>query len=152
MKHLKVIVPLYIVFSWFLIAAFVLFTEAVVETLFHPLTVDYPLESQFLVSTITLVNIFAGLFVLTSAIPSLMLKGRSILLQFLMIVPLVVVIELLRTYGDKLAFFPYVDLIVRQNPIIAAIHFVAPYIFLLYLHFQSKKHGIEIQNAHTGLQ
>lgn len=144
MKHLKVIVPLYIVLSWFLIAGFVLFTETVVETLFHPLSANYPLESQFLVSTITLVNIFAGLFVLTSAIPSLMLKGRSILLQFLMILPLVVAVELLKTYRDRLAFYHDIAFVVRQNPIIAVIHFVTPYIFLLYLHFQSKKHGIEI--------
>ncbi len=152
MKHLKVIAPLYILLSWFLIAGFVLFTETVVETLFHPLFANYPIESQFLASTITLINIFAGLFVLTSAIPSLMLKGRSILLQFLVILPLLVAVELLKTYRDRLTFFQYIDPIVRQNPIIAVIHLVAPYIFLLYLHFQSKKHGIEIQNAHADLQ
>jgi len=139
--------PLYISFAWVLMVSYQLFTQMAVKTVVIYIDVFWPLMGDWLTSRmdmIVFVYAFAWVFLLSSAIPSVILgKERGVLAQFFvcLIITFVafVVQDIITTYrgGPIDQMFSLAWLF--QNPFLAVGYLLIPYLLMLALDIHSWK-------------
>ncbi len=140
--------PLYISVAWTLMISYQMFTQAAVVTVIESIYRIWPsTTTAWLASRMEImifIHAFAWVFVLSSAIPSVLLKKtNSVLIQFfacliLALIPIWVK-DNLHLYTDS----QLVDQIFSMsglfnNPLFAASFLLAPYIFMLSLDIHSR--------------
>ncbi|MCK4482063.1 hypothetical protein KAU55_02470, partial [Candidatus Bathyarchaeota archaeon] len=107
MGKAALITPLYVSIAWTLMVSYQLFTQIAVSTVTTYIDVLWPSVGAWLVSRMDMlvfIHAFAWVFLLSSAIPSVILgKGRGVLIQFFVCLALTfsafVVQDVLFTYG-----------------------------------------------------
>ncbi|MEJ2272333.1 MAG: hypothetical protein P8X91_07620 [Candidatus Bathyarchaeota archaeon] len=81
-----ILTPLYVSVAWTLMTSYQLFTQTTVESVTRYINVFLPSIGAWMalrIDIIVFVHSFAWIFLLSSAIPSLILgKGRGVLIQF----------------------------------------------------------------------
>ena len=140
--------PLYISVAWTLMIGYQMFTQTAVVTVVESIYRIWPsTTTAWLTSRIEMmifIHAFAWVFVLSSVIPSVLLKKRnSVLIQFLACLMLALipiwVKDNLHLYTDS----QLVDQIFSMsglfnNPLFAASFLLVPYIFMLSLDIHSR--------------
>lgn len=141
------ITPVYISVAWSLMVSYQFFTQTAVTTVTTHIDMFWPSVGGWLVSRmdmIVFVHAFAWVFLLSSAIPSVILgKGRGVLVQFFVCLTLAflafVVQDVLIAYGggsmDQI--FNFADLF--SNPFLAIGYLSMPYLLMLGLDINSRR-------------
>lgn len=142
-----VITPLYLSVAWTLMISYQLFTETAVTTLVTEINTFIPSIGFWLAGRIDMVVFiyaFAWTFVLSSAIPSLLLgKDRGVLVQFFVCLTLTflafIIVDLMEIYAGtslaQLLSFAFIF----TNPILATFYLALPYIVMIGLDLRSKR-------------
>jgi hypothetical protein len=143
--------PLYISFAWILMVSYQLFTQTAVKTVVVHIGIFWPSVSAWLTSRmdmIVFIYAFAWVFLLSSAVPSVILgKERGVLAQFFvcLIITFVafVVQDIISTYrgGPIDELFRLTALF--HNPFLAVGYLLTPYILMLVLDIRSKRKRAE---------
>ena len=140
--------PLYISVAWSLIISYQVFTQTAVTSIINSLNGSWPSIGQMLISridTIAFIHAFAWIFVLASVIPTVILgKGRSVLLQFLLcLTATFVAVSIEEILPLVMGTDPIGQLqpvtILFQNPLTATAYLSIPYLFMVYIDFQSRR-------------
>jgi len=148
MGKAAVTAPLYICVAWTLIISYQFFTQTAVNSIVTSLSTFWPSLGSWLISRIGMVvfiHAFAWVFVLSSVIPSVILgKGRSVLVQFLLCLTLVLVAMLVEdaltlVMGSQPIYQLGSLMTWLRNPALAGAYLSAPYLFMLYLDIRSKR-------------
>lgn len=141
------ITPLYISVAWILMISYQLFTQTAVTTNIAYINMCWPSVGAWLASRtdmLVFIYAFAWVFLLSSAIPSIILgKERSILVQFFVCLTLTfiafLVLDALTAYGgmpiDQLLNLA----ILFNNPFLAIAYLSIPYLLMLLLDIRSRK-------------
>ena len=147
MAKAAVATPAYISFAWILMISYQLFTQTAVITVVSYVDKFWPLVGAWLASRtemIVFIYAFSWVFVLSSAIPSVILgKETRVLTQFFVCLTLTfaafVIQDLLATYGGGPieSFFSLSALF--RNPFLAAGYLSIPYALMLILDVRSRK-------------
>jgi hypothetical protein len=124
-----------------------LFTETAVNSVVTQISTLLPTASVWLSSRMDLiifVYAFAWVFVLSSAIPSVILgKERGVLAQFFVCLTLTflafIILDLLKTYGGNLLNQMLSLSFLFGNPILATLYLSIPYITLIALDLRCRK-------------
>ena len=141
------ITPLYISVAWTLMVSYQLFTQTAVTTVTTYIDVFWPSVGAWLVSRmdmVVFVHAFAWVFLLSSAIPSVILgKGRGVLVQFFVCLTLTflafVVQDVLITYGGG-SFSQIFSLVALfSNPFLAIGYLLMPYLLMLGFDIYSRR-------------
>jgi len=155
------ITPAYLSVAWTLMVSYQLFTQTAVETVVGSIKTILPDLGILLLSRIDMVVFiyaFAWVFVLSSAIPSILLgKGRGVIIQFIVCLTLTlsafVVLDVLNVYahfdlaGSLTSYVGWFT-----NPIFAVFYLSLPYVFMLALDLRArKKHKAENQVITTSM-
>lgn len=134
------VATVYVSAAWTLVVSYQLFTEKAVETVLSYITIFLPSASDWLASrvdTLVFIYAFAWIFLLSSAVPSIILgKQRSILVQFFVCL--------------ALAFIALVfqDILVGQisgltglfaNPLLAYVYLSMPFVLMLAIDVRSRR-------------
>jgi hypothetical protein len=138
--------PLYLSVAWILMASYQLFTETTVESLTSYINYFIPTIGAWMalrIDMIVFIHSFAWIFLLSSAIPSLILgKGRSVLVQFgvcLTLAFLAFVIQDVLTAQTSGALNQILGISqVFQNPLLATLYLSIPYLLMLGFDIKSK--------------
>jgi hypothetical protein len=139
--------PLYLSVAWTLMISYQLFTDTAVTTLVTQINTLIPSVGFWLASRVDMVVFvyaFAWTFVLSSAIPSLLLgKERSVLVQFFVCLTLTFLAFILLDIMETCAGTPLTQLlsfaILFNNPILAVLYLALPYILMICLDARSRK-------------
>ncbi|MCW4053120.1 MAG: hypothetical protein NWE78_07940 [Candidatus Bathyarchaeota archaeon] len=140
--------PLYISVAWSLIISYQLLTQAAVYSAITFVYSVMPSAGGVLFSRIDIIvfiHAFAWIFVLSSAIPSVILgRGRSVLLQFLICLSLTLVaFSIEEVLTDLMGTSPNSQLQILsawfQNPLLAGLYLSAPYVLMLYIDIRSRR-------------
>ena len=156
------VTPLYISVAWTLMVSYQLFTQTAVTTVTENINVFWPSIGTWLVSRMDMlvfIHAFAWVFLLSSAIPSVILgKGRGVLVQFFVCLTLTfsafIVQDILTTYGGKSIGQIFSLEALFRNPFLATGYLAMPYVLMLAFDIhsrrkQKKKEKIEnITNAY----
>jgi len=139
--------PLYISVAWTLMVSYQLFTETAVTTVVTHINMFSPSLSAWLASRIDMIVFiyaFAWVFLLSSALPSVILgKERGVLIQFFVCLTLTflafVIEDVLITYRDRPVdqIFNLANLF--SNPFLAVGYLSIPYLLMLTLDIRSRK-------------
>jgi hypothetical protein len=139
--------PIYISVAWTLMISYQLFTQTAVTTLVTQINTFIPSIGFWLSSRIDMVVFiyaFAWVFVLSSAIPSIILgKERGVLVQFFMCLTLTflafALLDVLQNYAgaslEQLLSFAFVF----NNPVLAALYLSVPYVIMIALDVKLRK-------------
>jgi len=139
--------PMYISVAWTLMISYQLFTQTAVTTLITYINTSIPSIGLWLYSRIGMIVFiyaFAWVFVLSSAIPSVILgKERGVLTQFFVCLTLTflafALLDVLKNYGgsslDQLLSFNFLF----NNPVLAALYLSIPYVVMVALHLRARK-------------
>jgi hypothetical protein len=136
--------PIYISVSWTLMISYQLFTQTAVTTKINTLipSIGFWLSSR--IDMVVFIYAFAWVFLLSSAIPSLILgKERGVLAQFFMCLTLTflafALLDVLQNYAgaslDQLLSFAFVF----NNPVLAALYLSLPYVIMIALDLRTRK-------------
>lgn len=147
MGKAALITPVYISVAWSLMVSYQFFTQTAVTTVTAYIDMFWPSVGGWLVSRmdmIVFVHAFAWVFLLSSAIPSVILgKGRGVLVQFFVCLTLAflafVVQDILIAYGGRSMdqIFNFADLF--SNPFLAIGYLSMPYLLMLGLDINSRR-------------
>ncbi|MEM3699281.1 MAG: hypothetical protein QXL57_00200 [Candidatus Bathyarchaeia archaeon] len=147
MGKTALITPLYISVAWTLLVSYQLFTQTAVSTVVSYITMVLPEIGWWMsyrIDMLVFVHAFAWIFLLSSAIPSVLLgKQRSVLIQFAVCLTLTflafIIQDLLKVYEIE----PISQLLglcfLFQNPIFATLYLSTPYVFMLLLDIGLRK-------------
>lgn len=139
--------PLYISLAWILMISYQLFTQTAVTTVMTYIDKYWPFVGAWLASRmdmIVFIYAFSWVFVLSSAIPSVILgKEKGVLVQFFVCLILTfvafVVQDILATYGGGPVDQLYGLAVLFQNPFLAVGYLSIPYLLMLILDVRSRK-------------
>ncbi|MDH7477321.1 MAG: hypothetical protein QHH17_02940 [Candidatus Bathyarchaeota archaeon] len=147
MGKVALVTPLYVSVAWILLVSYQLFTQTAVSTVVSYISVVLPEIGWWMsyrIDMLVFVHAFAWIFLLSSAIPSVLLgKQRSVLIQFVVCLTLTflafIIQDLLKVYEIE----PISQLLglyfLFQNPIFATLYLSTPYIFMLLLDIGLRK-------------
>lgn len=140
--------PLYIAVAWTLMIGYQLFTQTAVATVVNSIFKFWPsITSAWLVSRIHImifIHAFAWVFVLSSVIPSVLLKKKdSVLIQFvaclmLALIPIWVKDNLHLYTGSQVVDQIFSLSGLFNNPFFATVFLLVPYIFMFALDYHTK--------------
>lgn len=139
--------PLYVSVAWALMISYQMFTQAAVTTLVTYIHIFWPSVGAWLTSRVDMIvfiSAFAWVFVLSSAIPSVILgKERSVLIQFFVCLTLTFLAFI--AY-DVLAAYEVVPInqilrlvVLLNNPFLAIAYLSVPYVLMLIIDFRARK-------------
>lgn len=139
--------PVYISFAWILMVSYQLFTQIAVKTVVIYVDMFLPSVGAWLASRmemIVFIYAFAWVFLLSSAIPSVILgKGRGVLAQFFVCLILTfmafVVQDILTTYGGGPIEELFSLAVLFRDPFLAVGYLLIPYLLMLALDIHSRK-------------
>lgn len=147
MAKAAVVTPLYISVAWSLMVSYQLFTQTAVTTVTTCIDTFWPSVGAWLfprIHMLVFIHAFAWVFLLSSAIPSVILgKGRGVLVQFFVCLTLTfsafIVQDILTTYGGGPIgqIFNLADLF--QNPFLAIGYLSMPYLLMLGFDINSRR-------------
>jgi hypothetical protein len=142
-----VVTPLYISIAWTLMVSYQLFTQTAVTTVTTCIDTFWPSVGAWLfprIHMLVFIHAFAWVFLLSSAIPSIILgKGRGVLVQFFVCLTLTfsafIVQDILTTYGGGPfgQIFSLADLF--RNPFLAVGYLSMPYLLMLGFDINSRR-------------
>jgi hypothetical protein len=134
-----IITPLYISVAWILITTYQFFTQTTVTTVTAQIQTFSPILGSWLTTRldlVTFIHSFAWIFLLSSAIPSIILgKTRGILAQFSVCLVLTFIASIIQdvltglSIGTLDKIFGLAPLF--QNPILAGAYLSLPYILMI---------------------
>ena len=147
MGKAALITPLYVSIAWTLMVSYQLFTQIAVSTVTTYIDVLWPSVGAWLVSRMDMlvfIHAFAWVFLLSSAIPSVILgKGRGVLIQFFVCLALTfsafVVQDVLFTYGGGSIGQIFSLAVLFNNPFLAMGYLSLPYLLMLGLDIHSRR-------------
>ena len=139
--------PLYISSVWVLLITYQMFTSVAVISVVQSIGPFFPSIQEFLMPRIDRIEFmysFAWIWVMTSLIPSLILKRRSALLQFVVVF---VLTFLAVEFGNILSFVfggEFVEQIfgvtvLLGNPWLAALYLFVPFLIILSVDFYERR-------------
>lgn len=147
MGKTAIITPLYISIAWTLLLSYQLFTQTAVTTVVDYIQTLSPEIGVWLarrIDILVFVHSFAWIFLLSSAIPSVLLgKQRGVLVQFVVCLTLTflafIIKDLLAVYelepvNQMLSLY-----VIFQNLSFAIIYLSIPYILMLILDIHSRR-------------
>ena len=149
--------PMYISVAWTLMISYQLFTETAVTTIVTVVNTLLPSVGFWLSSRIDIVIFvysFAWVFVLSSAIPGLILgKERGVLVQFFVCLTLtflaLITLDILEIYGaaslNQLLGLSFIF----NNLVIAALYLALPYILMIALDIRSRNKNKKKEDLET---
>lgn len=141
--------PLYISVAWTLMVSYQFFTQAAVTTVITYLSMAWPSLGSWLATRMDMlifIYAFAWVFVLSSAIPSIILgKERSALIQFFVCLTLTflafIIQDALFTYGGRPMEQLFSLTALFYNPFLAVIYLLMPYLLMLMIDIRSRRKG-----------
>ncbi len=148
------VAPLYLSIAWTLMISYQIFTQTAVSTLVTNVNAFVPSVGLWLTSridTVVFVYGFAWVFLLSSAIPGVILgKERGVLTQFFLCLTLtslaIVMVDILETYAQvsmsQLLGFSYFF----NNLVVASLYLVIPYVLMIALDIHSRNRVKQKQN------
>lgn len=147
MGKAALITPLYVSVAWTLMVSYQLFTQIAVTSVTTYIDVLWPSVGAWLVSRMDMlvfIHAFAWVFLLSSAIPSVILgKGRGVLIQFFVCLALTfsafVVQDILFTYGSGSIGQIFSLAVLFNNPFLAMGYLSLPYLLMLGLDIHSRR-------------
>ena len=147
MGKAALITPLYISVAWTLMVSYQLFTQIAVTTITTYIDLLLPSVGAWLVSRMDMlvfIHAFAWVFLLSSAIPSVILgKGRGVLVQFFVCLTLTfsafVVQDILITYGGESIGQMFSLAALFNNPFLAIGYLSLPYLLMLGFDIHSRR-------------
>jgi hypothetical protein len=139
--------PLYISVAWTLMVSYQLFTQTAVTTVTTYINIFWPSVGAWLVSRmdmIVFIHAFAWVFLLSSAIPSIILgRGKGVLTQFFVCLTLTfsafIVQDALTTYGGKSIGQIFSLAVLFHNPFLATAYLSMPYLLMLASDIHSRR-------------
>lgn len=139
--------PLYVSSIWVLLITYQMFTHVAVICVVQSLNQILPSAQALLmprIDRIEFVYSFAWIWVMTSLIPSLILRRKSALLQFLIVLILTfLALEfesiLSLTVGREVVRQIFAATFLLTNPILAALYLLSPFLIILVVDFYDKK-------------
>lgn len=142
-----VVTPLYISVAWTLMVSYQLFTQTAVTTVTDSINLFWPSIGTWLVSRMDMlvfIHAFAWVFLLSSAIPSVILgKGRGVLVQFFVCLTLTfsafIVQDILITYGGGPFGQIFSSAALFRNPFLAVGYLAMPYLLMLGFDINSRR-------------
>jgi hypothetical protein len=140
-------VPLYVSVAWILMVSYQMFTETAVKSLINFINILCPFVGEWLiyrVGMIVFVSAFAWVFVLSSALPSVILgRERSVLAQFFVCLTLTflafIAFDSLKAYGGHVISYMLSFATLLENPFAALAYLSMPYIIMLVIDLQTRK-------------
>jgi hypothetical protein len=140
-------VPLYVSVAWILMVSYQMFTETAVKSLINFINILWPFIGEWLiyrVGMIVFVSAFAWVFVLSSALPSIILgRERSVLAQFFVCLTLTflafIAFDSLKAYGGHVISYMLSFATLLENPFAALAYLSMPYIIMLVIDLQTRK-------------
>jgi hypothetical protein len=140
-------VPLYVSVAWILMVSYQMFTEIAVKSLINFINILCPFVGEWLiyrVGMIVFVSAFAWVFVLSSALPSVILgRERSVLAQFFVCLTLTflafIAFDSLKAYGGHVISYMLSFATLLENPFAALAYLSMPYIIMLVIDLQTRK-------------
>lgn len=141
------VTPLYISVAWTLMVSYQLFTQTAVTTVTDHIGMFWPSVSVWLdtrIDMIVFIYAFAWVFLLSSAIPSVILgKERGVLSQFFVCLTLTfmafVIQDVLTTYGGRPIGQIFSLSVLFHNPFLAVGYLLMPYFLMLMLDISSRR-------------
>jgi len=141
------ITPVYISIAWTLMASYQLFTQIAVTTATNHIDVFWPSVGAWLASRldmIVFIHAFAWVFLLSSAIPSVILgKGRGVLVQFFVCLTLTFsaffVQDVLMTFEGKSISQIFSLAVLFHNPFLAIGYLSMPYLLMIGFDIHSRR-------------
>ncbi len=139
--------PLYISSVWVLLITYQMFTSVAVISVVQSMGPFFPSIQEFLMPRIDRIEFmysFAWIWVMTSLIPSLILKRRSALLQFVV----VLVLTFLAVEFQSILFFAFGGEFVEQifgvavwlgNPWLATLYLLSPFLVILSVDLYARR-------------
>lgn len=139
--------PLYISVAWILMVSYQLFTQVAVTSVISYIGLFWPSGAIWLsskVNVLVFIYAFAWVFVLSSAIPSVILgKERSVLVQFFVCLILTFIAFLIQDtlliYKGTINNHMFTIAMLFHNPFIATGYLLIPYILMLIIDIRSRK-------------
>jgi len=124
-----------------------MFTETAVKSLINFINILCPFVGEWLiyrVGMIVFVSAFAWVFVLSSALPSVILgRERSVLAQFFVCLTLTflafIAFDSLKAYGGHVISYMLSFATLLENPFAALAYLSMPYIIMLVIDLQTRK-------------
>ncbi|MEM3874616.1 MAG: hypothetical protein QXU45_05735 [Candidatus Bathyarchaeia archaeon] len=140
-------VPLYVSVAWILMVGYQMFTETAVKSLINFINILWPFVGEWLiyrVGMIVFVSAFAWVFVLSSALPSVILgRERSVLAQFFVCLTLTflafIAFDSLKAYGGHVISYMLSFATLLDNPFAALAYLLMPYIIMLAIDLQTRR-------------
>jgi len=147
MGKAAVVAPMYISVAWTLMVTYQFFTETAVSTIATYISAMWPPLGIWVSSRIDMivfVHAFAWVFLLSSAIPSIILgKGRSVLIQFIVCLTVTffafVIQDILLIYGGGVLNRILSLTGIFQNPLLAVCYLSLPYLLMLGFDIRSRR-------------
>ena len=139
--------PVYLSFAWLLIMSYQLFTEVAVRTILRELIVFWPNVGTWFIpktSTLVFVYAFSWLFLLSSAIPSLLLgEGKGMFIQFIVVLFLTVSASFFETLFMSFTGFEIEQVlgfnVYLNNPLDAATYLMLPYLIMIFIDLAKRR-------------
>jgi hypothetical protein len=140
-------IPLYVSVAWILMVSYQMFTETAVKSLINFINILWPFIGEWLiyrVGMIVFVSAFAWVFVLSSALPSIILgRERSVLAQFFVCLTLTflafIAFDSLKAYGGNVISYMLSFATLLENPFAALAYLSMPYIIMFAIDLQTRK-------------
>ncbi|UCE43401.1 MAG: hypothetical protein JSV57_03275 [Candidatus Bathyarchaeota archaeon] len=147
MGKAAVATPLYISFAWTLMVSYQFFTQTAVTTVIAFVGELWPLGGAWLISRIEMIIFiyaFSWVFLLSSAIPSVILgKEKGVLVQFFVCLTLTfaafVIQDILATYVSGPIKQLFSLAVLFQNPVLAVGYLSIPYVLMLIFDVHSRR-------------
>jgi len=140
------VTPLYISVAWTLMVSYQLFTQTAVTTVTDYIGMFWPSVGAWLdtrIDMLVFIYAFAWVFLLSSAIPSVILgKERGVLIQFFVCMTLTFmsfVIQDVLTYGGRPVGQIFSLVVLFNNPFLAVGYLLMPYFLMLILDISSRR-------------
>jgi len=142
-----VVTPLYVSVAWTLMVSYQLFTQTAVTTVTQYINTFWPSIGTWLVSRMAMlvfIHAFAWVFLLSSAIPSVILgKGRGVLIQFFVCLTLTfsafIVQDIITTYQNRSIGQIFNLEASFHNPFLALGYLSLPYLLMLAFDINSRR-------------
>ncbi len=139
--------PLYISSIWVLLITYQMFTHVAVVSVVQFIDPILPSAQEFLMPRIDRIEFlysFAWIWVMTSLIPSLILKRKSALLQFM----IVLMLTFLALEFESILSFTVGEEVVQQifeatsllrNPVLAVLYLLSPFLIIFSVDFYNRR-------------
>ena len=139
--------PLYMSSVWILLITYQMFTNVAVISVIQSIDPFFPSIQEFLmprIDRIAFVYSFAWIWVMTSLIPSLILKRRSALLQFVVVLMLTFLAFefesiLLLVAGRAFVEQIFSVTVLFGNPLLAVLYLLSPFLIIFSVDFYERR-------------